>query len=166
MSTPTEHPTLPYAGDDLSRPESAPPHVPTSAGRRSAYAGSLVVNLVMLWLVNGWPGWEAVPFLTQSAVLVIGAVNAAIIVRALADLVNLVVDLPRVRALGDIVSIAFGLVAVVRWWQVFPFDFTGTAWETVARVVLAIGIVGSVVGIIEACVRLVNGRFPRSGRTS
>jgi hypothetical protein len=114
----------------------------------------------MLWLVNVWPGWQAVPFLTAATVLVIGAVNASIVARATADLVNLVFDLPRLRALGDIISICFGLVALVRIWQVFPLDVIGTPWEVVARVLLGIGIVGSVVGIVEAAVRLFRGRFP------
>jgi hypothetical protein len=115
----------------------------------------------MLVLVNVWPGWEAVPFLTGRTVLVIGAVNASIIARAVADLVNIVLDLPRVRALGDIVSIGFGLVAIVRVWQVFPLDVIGTGWEVVARVLLVIGFVGSGIGILEAFVRLVRGNFPR-----
>lgn len=129
-------------------------------GRRAGYAGSVVVNLILLWLINGWPGWDAVPFLTASTVLVIGAVNASIIARIVADAVNLVLDLPRVRALGDIVSIGFGLYALLRIWQVFPLDVTDGC-ELVARIVLVLGIAGSAVGIVEALRRLVTGRFPR-----
>ena len=132
-----------------------------AAGRRGGYAGSLVVNIVMLVLVNGWPGWESVPFLTDRTVLVIGAVNAAIVARAIADLVNLVVDRPRPRALGDVVSIGFGFAALVQMWQVFPLDVIGTAWEVVARVLLAVGLAGSIIGMIDALVRLIRGRFPR-----
>jgi hypothetical protein len=161
--------SAPAAPQSSGSPHAAPGRHATRAARRDAgraatrrggYAGSLLVNLVLLWLVNGWPGWQAVPFLTPSTVLVIGAVNASIIARAVADLVNLVFDLPRLRALGDIVAICFGIVALVRIWQVFPLDVVGTAWEVVARVLLAIGIVGSVVGVVEAGVRLVRGRFP------
>ncbi|HET7802189.1 MAG TPA: hypothetical protein VFL38_17335 [Humibacillus xanthopallidus] len=161
--------SAPAAPQSSQSPESASGRHATRAGRREAsrassrragYAGSLVVNLVMLWLVNVWPGWQAVPFLTAGTVLVIGAVNASIVARAVADLVNLVFDLPRLRALGDIVAICFGLVALVRIWQVFPLDVIGTPWEVVARVLLAIGVVGSVIGIIDAAVRLLRGRFP------
>jgi hypothetical protein len=131
-----------------------------ASNRRGGYAASIVVNLLMLVLINTWPGWQAVPFLTASTVLVVGAVNASIVARAVADLVNLIFDLPRLRALGDIVSICFGLVALVRIWQVFPLDVIGTGWETVARVVLVLGFFGSIIGIIEAFVRFVRGRFP------
>jgi hypothetical protein len=131
-----------------------------ASNRRGGYAASIVVNILMLVLINAWPGWQAVPFLTASTVLVVGAVNASIVARAVADLVNLIFDLPRLRALGDIVSICFGLVALARIWQVFPLDVIGTGWETVARVVLVLGIFGSIIGIIEAFVRFVRGRFP------
>jgi hypothetical protein len=160
MSTPTEH--LPsdsrdhHTGHQLDPRDAAP-----VGGRRGGYAASLLVSLVMLFLVNVWPGWEAVPFLTPRTVLVIGAVNASIVVRAIADLVNVVVDRPRPRAFGDIIAIGFGLIAITEIWQVFPLDVIGTGWETVARVLLALGFVGSLVGIVEAIVRLVTGRFPR-----
>ncbi|MEW1952326.1 hypothetical protein [Terrabacter sp. NPDC080008] len=158
MTTPTEHRP---PGTEAQPSSAAPgrPDAPTR-GRRAGYAGSVVVNLIILWLINGWPGWQVVPFLTASTVLVVGAVNASIVVRIAADAVNLVLDLPRVRALGDIVSLGFGLYALVRIWQVFPLDVS-SGWEVVARVVLVLGLVGSGLGILEALTRLVRGRFPR-----
>ena len=162
MTIPTEHhppdyrPPGPGQQQALGRPAGSV----RTRGRRAGYAGSVVVNLILLWLINGWPGWDAVPFLTPSTVLVIGAVNASVISRIVADAVNLVLDLPRVRALGDIVSIGFGLFALLRIWQVIPLDVTH-GWEIVARVVLVLGFVGSAVGILEALSRLVTGRFPR-----
>lgn len=160
MTTPTEH--LPSdARDHRAGHLHEADHVTRSPNRRGGYVGSILVNLVVLWLINGWPGWQAVPFLTDRTALVIGAVNASIIARAAADLVNVVLDLPRPRALGDIVSIGFGLAAIVQVWRVFPLDVVGTGWETVARVLLVIAFVGSGIGILEALVRLVRGRFPR-----
>ena len=160
MSTPTEH--LPSDSRDRRSGHELDPRAPVpQRGRRAGYAGTLLTSLVMLLLVNVWPGWEAVPFLTARTVLVIGAVNASIIARAIADLVNVVVDQPRPRAFGDIISIGFGLIALVQIWQVFPLDVIGTGWEVVARVLLALGVVGGAIGMIDAFVRLFTGRFPR-----
>ena len=160
MTTPTEH--LPSdSRDQRSGRLRGADRVTRTSNRRGGYVGSVLVNLVVLWLVNGWPGWQAVPFLTDRTALVIGAVNAAIIARVVADLVNVVLDLPRPRALGDIVSIGFGLAAIVQVWRVFPLDVVGTGWEVLARVLLVIGFVGSGFGILEALVRLGRGRFPR-----
>ena len=57
------------------------------------------------------------------------------------------------------VGSAIGLAAMVRIWQVFPFSFEqgGFPWETVFRWFLAIGIVGSAIGIVVALVSLVRG---------
>jgi len=161
MTIPTEHRPPDSGQPPAAGPPPGPPPGPArTGGRRSGYVGSIVVNLIVLWLINGWPGWDAVPFLTASTVLVIGAVNASIIARIVADAVNLVLDLPRVRALGDIVSIGFGLFALLRIWQVFPLAVTD-GWEVLARILLVVGFVGSAVGIVDALRRLVTGRFPR-----
>lgn len=167
MSTATPHlPSEPRSSEhrpsqDRRCEHRAPPgSVRRVGGRRSGYAGSVVVNLVVLGLVNTWPGWEAVPFLTTRTALVIGVVNASIVARLVADLVNLLLDLPRPRALGDVVSLGFGIAALVRIWQVFPLDVVGTGWEVVARVLLAVGLVGSAVGVVDAVTRLFTGRFP------
>ena len=66
------------------------------------------------------------------------------------------------RAVGDIVTTGVGLAALVRLWQVFPVDFTVTAvdLDLVARWVLVLGIVGSVIGIVAAAARLVRALTP------
>lgn len=131
---------------------------PTPAARRAGYVVAIVVNAALLYLVNRWPGWEAVPFLTDTTVLVIGLVNASLVVGVVANLVYLVADPPRLRSLGDLVTTSVGLAAIVRIWQVFPFDVTGTPWEAVLRVLLALAAFGSGVGIIVALVGVVRGR--------
>jgi hypothetical protein len=77
-----------------------------------------------------------------------------------ANLLYLFRDPPRLRALGDLVTTGIGLAAMVRIWQVFPFSFEDDAipWATVFRVALAVGIVGSAIGIVTALVALVRGR--------
>ena len=136
------------------------PHTwrPRPGARRAGYVVAAVVNAVMLYLVNRWPGWEAVPFLTDATVLVLGIVNASFVVGIVANLVYLVADPPRLRAVGDLVTTGVGIAAIVRVWQVFPFDLGGTPWEVVVRVLLVVAMFGSGVAIIVALVRLVRGQ--------
>ena len=49
-----------------------------------------------------------------------------------------------------------GLAAMLRIWQVFPFDFPegGFDWTLLARALLAVGIVGSVIGVVVALTTL------------
>jgi hypothetical protein len=88
---------------------------------------------------------------------VLPLVNASIIAGIAANAVFILLDPVWLRALGDIVTTSVGLAAMVRLWQVFPFDFTQTFvnLEVVARVVLVVGIAGSVIGIVVAVGRLV-----------
>jgi hypothetical protein len=113
----------------------------------------------MLWMVNERPGWQAVPFLTPDTRLVLGLVNASLVVGVLSNLVSAAVDAPRMRALGDLAQNAVGAAALVRIWQVFPFDFGtgGFDWDLLAKWAVGVGVFGAVIGMVVALVRLVRG---------
>ncbi|HKX68789.1 MAG TPA: hypothetical protein VJN29_16345 [Intrasporangium sp.] len=131
-------------------------HGPTVAGRRAGYVVAMTVNLVLLFLVNVAPGWQAVPFLTESTTEVLLLVNLSMAAAVAANAVYSVFDPAWMRALGDAVTTSVGLASLVRVWQVFPFDFdtTSVPWDVVARWVIGLGIFGCVVAIIVALVRL------------
>jgi hypothetical protein len=133
---------------------------PSVASRKAGYAIGAAVNALLLGVVNQWPGWDAVPFLTRGTTLVLGWVNASIVVALVANIVYVVADPPRLKALGDGLQNVVGLAALVRLWQVFPFAFGqgGFDWDLLARWVIGVGMFGSSVGIVVALVRLVRGR--------
>jgi hypothetical protein len=60
--------------------------------------------------------------------------------------------------LGDAASTAIGTAALVRIWQVYPFEFATEPvdWALVARVVLVVAFVGSLIGIGVALVRMLH----------
>ncbi|MBM7277705.1 hypothetical protein JTZ10_08015 [Gordonia rubripertincta] len=123
--------------------------------RRVGYSVSVAVNVVLLVAVLGWPGWEAVPFLTDDFRQIVGWVVAALGAGIVTNSVYAVTDSPAVRAVGELVVDAIGLVALIRLWQVFPFDFgdTDTPWSTVVRVVLAVGIAGTAIAMVVVIVQ-------------
>lgn len=127
------------------------------AGRRLGYTIAVGVNAVLLYLVNIAPGWDAVPFLTPATTQVLPWVNATLIATAVANVLYVVWDPRWFRALGDIVTTSIGIVAMVRVWQVFPFDFSGSSfdWALVAKFALGVGVGGSIVAILVALVALV-----------
>jgi hypothetical protein len=137
------------------RPQRRPQPRPKPASRRFGYTIAMTVNAVLLYLVNVSPGWDAVPFLTHDTTQVIGWVNASIVAGIIANALYLT-DQQWFRALGEIVVTAIGLVALGRLWQVFPFAFDddGVPWRDVARWVLAIGMAGSVIGLVVNLVQL------------
>jgi hypothetical protein len=143
---------------------SRPTRRPGAAARRFGHAVAVVVNAAMLYVVNVWPGWEALWFLTEDTTRVLGLVNASIVAGIVANAVYVLHDHGRLRSLGDLVTTGIGLAAMVMIWEVFPFDFGEATfdWELVVRIVLAVGIIGSVVAIIVHLVSLVTGsRSPR-----
>jgi hypothetical protein len=143
----------------------APTHRPTPTTRRFGYLVAVLINAVLLYAANVSPGWEAVPFLTADTVLVMGLVNASIIVNLAANAAYVITDPPWFKAMGTVLTSAVGFLAAVRIWQVFPFDFDSSAfdWALVARIVLGLAIVGSAIGVIAGLVALARSAATRSG---
>ena len=143
----SSHPHVPSA-DVLARPR--------PGSRRVGYAVAVAVNLALLYLLNRTPGWQEVPFLTDAMARCIGVVNLSIAAGLAANLVYLVWDPEWLRALGDLMTTCAGLLAMLRLWQVWPFDFpSGTPWDLLAHIAFALGLFGGVVGIIASTVRYV-----------
>jgi hypothetical protein len=121
------------------------------------YAIAVAINIALLLAVNVWPGWDAAAFLTGDAQLVLPVVNATIAVNLVANSVYLVGDPAWLKASGDIVTLGVGLLALLRIWQVFPFDLGAEPldWALVVRIALVIGIIGSCIGMLVAMVTFV-----------
>ena len=134
----------------------ASPRTTSSASRRVGYAVSVAINGVLLYLVNVWPGWQIIPFLTEDFRDVLGLVNASLIAGMVVNLFNLLLDWRSVRELGELVTLAIGLAGLVLFWQVFPFDFPdGFDWSLLVRIVIVLAMVGTVIGIIVQVVTLI-----------
>lgn len=123
-------------------------------GRRVAYTTSIIVNGILMYLVNVAPGWSIVPFLTPDFATVLPWINASMMMGIASNVVYLAIDTPPVKGIGDLITQAVGLVGLVQLWRVFPFAFGTdiTVWPTVARVLLAVAITGTVIGLIVTAV--------------
>jgi len=130
---------------------------PAVGDRRVGYVVAVLVNAAVLYAVNVWPGWQALPFLTEDMRLVLGLVNASMLVSIVANMVYFVADPRWLKALGDIVTTAVGIAALVRMWQIFPFDFSGSSfdWALVVRVAMGVAIGGSAIALVVAFVSFV-----------
>ena len=130
---------------------------PAVGDRRVGYVVAVLVNAAVLYAVNVWPGWQALPFLTEDMRLVLGLVNASMLVSIVANMASFAADPRWLKALGDIVTTAVGIAALVRMWQVFPFDFSGSSfdWALVVRVAMGVAIGGSAIALVVAFVSFV-----------
>ncbi|GAA3169582.1 hypothetical protein GCM10010531_23280 [Blastococcus jejuensis] len=128
----------------------------TTAGRRVGYVIGIAINAAFLWLIHIWPGWDVVPFLTADFEIVLWLVDLSLVASIAVNLVYLVRDPRWLTAAGAVVTTAVGLAGAVRMLQVFPFDFGDSdVWPVVFRVLLWVGIVGSIIGILTNLVSLV-----------
>ena len=144
------------------------PRATSSVGRRSGYIVSVVVNVVGLWVVNHLLSWGWPPFLTSAFEDLLPYVNASIIAGIVANVVWTLWDPDWLRHLGQIAVDVISFVAVVRTWQIFPFDLSGYwgGWETIGRVVLVLAGIGLVVDVLGRLVALVRARPTRPGERS
>lgn len=123
---------------------------------RGGNIGSVLVNAVLLWGINIWPGWKAVPFLTADMERVLGMINASLTAGIIANLIFVVIRNRDVMALGNLVVLGIGLAATLRMLEVFPFDIgdSWSGWPVVVRVLLVLGIVGSIIGMVVEIVAM------------
>jgi hypothetical protein len=135
----------------------AVPKRPVTAARRAGYVVAVLVNAAILYAVNLWPGWQSLPFLTDDVSLVLGVVNASIMVNLVANMVYVAADPRWMKALGDLLTTSVGLAALLQIWRVFPFDFTGSSvdWALVLRVAVGVAIGGSAIAIVVDLVSFV-----------
>jgi hypothetical protein len=134
----------------------APARRQSVATRRAGYVIAVFINATLLYLVNVWPGWQAVSFLTEDTRQVLGLVNLSLAAGVVANMVYLVHDAPWLKLPGDLITTGIGLAALVRVWQVFPLDFRGWSfdWSFLAHFLLVVGIVGAAIGILVEFVLL------------
>ena len=128
-------------------------------GRRAGYVVAIIINLLVLGFINTWPGWDSFDFVTADAADVVPLVNLSIGVSILANIVYLVVDAPRVKAIGEMVVSAVAMVVSVIVLRVFPFNFSAYAfpWELLTRVVLVIAVIGSGISVLVNLYRAIRG---------
>jgi len=132
---------------------------PSTGARRVGYAVAVAINVVFGYLINARPGWSAAPFLTDDFRRVLVFVNVSFAAAAFVNLVYLASDRPRVKAFGELATTGVGLAALIRLWQVFPFDFDGAAfdWALVTRILLVLAGLGTMIALLIHLAVLIRG---------
>lgn len=132
---------------------------------RTGYVVAAAVNAVLLYLINGRPGWAALPFLTSDMNDVVTWINVSLVVGVVANLLYSVWPQPGFVSAGSLVTVGFGLAVLFRLWQIFPFEL-GSAWTVTVRVLLLLGIVGSLIAVPVQIVSLIRAVRSTSSRAT
>jgi hypothetical protein len=125
--------------------------------RRFGYVVAVAMNLVMLFLIHAWPGWDVIPFLTDQTTEVLPYVDATIVATILANAVYVVRDDRVAKASGDLVTALVSMLSLVRIWQVFPFDFADVwaGWQPLTYLMLGVATVGTAIGALVQAITLI-----------
>jgi hypothetical protein len=124
--------------------------------QRVGYAIGALVNVVLAWVVNVWPGWESVGFLTSDTAEVIPLVNLSLLLGAVLNLIYIVADPPWLKALGSLATTGITVAVMVRLLAVFPFDFGDDAslWEPITEGLLILMVVVTALAFVVQTVQL------------
>jgi hypothetical protein len=133
-----------------------PPAAPSTPGKRFGYFIGAAINVALIYVVQNLVAWDWFSWLTEDFNKVVPIITASLVVSAAANLLYILYDVKWFKSLTQLGVLGIGLAATIRFYQVFPFDFSAYEfqWETVAKVVLILGIVGSGIGIIVELSRL------------
>ncbi len=137
---------------DATPATAEPPFAPTP-GRRFGYLVAVVVNAALLFAVRHLLEWDVLPFLTEDFDRVVPWISLSLIVAMAVNLLFMWSDRGWHKPLGDLVQTGFSLVATVKLYRVFPFDYSAddVAWAGVTRVVLIVlGIVTALAAVANA----------------
>jgi hypothetical protein len=123
------------------------------------YMVAIAVNIAMLVIANNILAWGWVPFLTADFEQVLWLINLSLLATIAVNVVYLAYDAPWFKSVCQIGLGGITIAVAVRTYQVFPFDFSASQfnWEPVARFVIVLTVIGTVITMITALVRLARG---------
>jgi hypothetical protein len=130
---------------------------PPVASRRFGYALAIAINVVLIYLINEWPGWQSLTFVTPDAETLIPIVNASLVISTVVNAIYLIADPRWLRASGEAVTGAVSFIVILCVLTVFPFDFSQFSfdWTMLLRVLMVVGLVGSMVSVVTNLVTLI-----------
>jgi hypothetical protein len=95
-----------------------PARRPSAVARRAGYGLAILFSTALLIILNGSPGWQAIPFLTSDTAPVLWLVNLFLAAGIAANLAYLAYNPPWLKSLGNLATTGIGLAAAIRIWQV------------------------------------------------
>ena len=127
----------------------------SAPSRRFGYIAIAAINAVLLYVANHLLEWEWPAFLTDDFVEVLPVLRLSLIAGIAVNLAYLFFDPDWFQSLSQVVLSAVGLAVLIQTLTVFPFDFNAHdfPWETMTKILLAIAIVGTVIGLLSEGVK-------------
>ncbi len=123
------------------------------------YVVAIVVNIAMLVIANNILEWGWLPFLTTDFAQVLPLIDLSLLATIAVNATYLIHDPPWFKSVCQIGLGGITLAVAVRMYQVFPFDFSSSQfnWEPLARFVIALTFIATLIAIVTEMVKLARG---------
>lgn len=119
-------------------------------GRRFGYAVAAGINAVLYFIVSNIVEWQWPGFITSDFDRVDEIILVSVVAGVVANVTYIWNDTMPLKAFMEASLNTISLVATIRLWQVFPFDFSENSfdWSWVARFVLVVAMFGTGVSLV------------------
>ncbi len=116
---------------------------PPSTRRRIRVGDTGIVAVALLILLNFFPGWRAMPFLTDGMVLAIGMVDLVLAVIIICNVIYQLSDSPAVHAGVHLVMAVALMPFFITLMRTFPFALSGSLWPRIVQDLLNVGAIAA-----------------------
>jgi hypothetical protein len=125
--------------------------------RQVDYVVAVALDALLLFVLNVWPTWASLPFVTVDAIQAVTILNIATVVNIDLNGLCLAVDFGWLKPLTEFINAVFSLMFAMEVRRSFPFNLPAGSvdWELIARLAILVTIIGSVIGIIVQFVLVV-----------
>jgi hypothetical protein len=117
--------------------------------RKGEYIGSIIGNLIALFIVNKLPDWH-VKFINSHYQVVLYMLNIAILAKITGNILMLALEYRAVRYLCRIGMEIATFITLILFYYVYPFDFSAiNGWQWLDHVLPILFIVGMVFSVLR-----------------
>lgn len=130
---------------------------PGRSTSRVGYAVAVLVNVALLIVAQNVLAWGWPAFLTADFDRVVGIFSASLVASIIFNLAYFWYDPPWFHHGGQVVTGAISLAVTIRFYEVFPFDFSRWTVDPtgVVKVALVVGMIGIGIAVVVEFFKMV-----------
>jgi hypothetical protein len=123
---------------------------------RSEYVFGIIINLILFYIANNILNWN-LSFIAPSFSQVLWAINLAIIVTIVGNILLIAYSVPWFRHLVKAVMNVFGFIAAYVFYTVFPLIFSQSYLYVLAKIILILILIVGFLSILFEIIKMIIG---------
>lgn len=125
--------------------------------KKSDYVGTIIINIIFIYLWRWLP--SKLPFLADSFAAILPLFYISFVASIAANILFIIHDGRFFKGIIKTALNLFGLAILFSLYYIFPFNFSAYSvnWDLILRILLIIGIVGTIIAIISELIKAIFG---------